>query len=428
MAIKRLTSAPKVKTGAALKFRPPLEKGRASATGTRPVADAASVKHIVSMMVVHLARKIMYGVDLSHKVGLYIFGVMVLSVVGDFSKTSSNYMANPKNFLNLYFVKFGWGWTLLIAGLFVFVTSYTYSCGNANVIKNQFMRLIIASSLWYGVTALFILVEENSGICNVTKFLNREECISGGFRWKGFDVSGHCFLLVFSNLVLIEEGKAYLGWEKIKDMIRNEEYRRLSPDYGNPTAPADTESPTVLGKLKLTEFLYLRTNYIKYTQPVRCLFVMMGAFVMLWDVMLICTALYFHIMIEKVMATLVAILIWFILYRGIYIHPWSPGLPGEGPFKYISFKLKQQSGPDKTDSIRRRERPKKSGRDDMPMFMGMPLYGANKRDLNTTDLSVADDSSTQSLIDSNAIQRPLGRRSRSQSASKASKLSLNAKY
>jgi hypothetical protein len=25
--------------------------------------------------------------------------------------------------------------------------------------------------------------------------------------WQGFDISGHCFLLVFSNLFIVEEGK-----------------------------------------------------------------------------------------------------------------------------------------------------------------------------------------------------------------------------
>ena len=37
--------------------------------GTRPLAEAASVSHVLGMMVVHLSRKIIYGVDISHKVG-----------------------------------------------------------------------------------------------------------------------------------------------------------------------------------------------------------------------------------------------------------------------------------------------------------------------------------------------------------------------
>lgn len=48
--------------------------------------------------------------------------------------------------------------------------------------KNQFMRLIVATGVWYGLTGVFLFVEESSGICNVTKFLNKAECLAGGFR------------------------------------------------------------------------------------------------------------------------------------------------------------------------------------------------------------------------------------------------------
>ncbi len=54
--------------GIAMKYRPSVETSRAASTGTRPVAEAASVAHILGMMVVHVARKILYGVDISQKV------------------------------------------------------------------------------------------------------------------------------------------------------------------------------------------------------------------------------------------------------------------------------------------------------------------------------------------------------------------------
>ena len=49
--------------------------------------------------------------------------------------------------------------------------------------KRQFTRLAVATGLWYGLTGVFLFVEESSGICNVTKFLNKAECLAGGFRW-----------------------------------------------------------------------------------------------------------------------------------------------------------------------------------------------------------------------------------------------------
>jgi hypothetical protein len=172
------------------------------------------------------------------------------------------------------------------------------------------MRIAIATSIWYGLTGIFLMIEENSGICNVTRVLNKTECLAGGYRWKGFDISGHCFLLTWNNLFVIEEAKAYLGWEKIKDMIRSEEHRRLSTDLSSPMQQLSDQDSTALSKLNLDEFLHLRKNYKKYTTHVRLLFCMLAGLVLLWDVMLVCTALYFHIMIEKVVASCAAVLTW----------------------------------------------------------------------------------------------------------------------
>ena len=82
-------------------------------------------------------------------------------------------------------------------------------------------------------------------------------------RWKGFDISGHCFLLTWSNLFVIEEARAYLGWERIKDMIRNEEHRRLNTDILL-SRGKEGGGDTVLSRLSLDEFLHLRRNYKVY--------------------------------------------------------------------------------------------------------------------------------------------------------------------
>ena len=76
------------------------------------------------------------------------------------------------------------------------------------------------------------------------------------------DISGHCFLLIWNNLFILEEAKAYLGWERIKDMLRNEEHKRLSTDL---SASGDSNEKTSLSKLKNEEFLHLRANYKSYT-------------------------------------------------------------------------------------------------------------------------------------------------------------------
>ena len=74
MGSKRKTKG--VFGGGGMKFRTtsvtavdPGGTGNGDGGGTRPLAEAASVSHVLGMMVVHLSRKIIYGVDISHKVG-----------------------------------------------------------------------------------------------------------------------------------------------------------------------------------------------------------------------------------------------------------------------------------------------------------------------------------------------------------------------
>ena len=161
-----------------------------------------------------------------------------------------SYFADPDNFLNQWFAKWAWLWTGLLLSTFIYITSNTYSCGRMAIIKNNMSRLVIASLVWYSVTTFFNLVESKTGVCEITKYHRKESCRAHGYLWRGFDISGHCFLLIFCNLVMYEEGKAYLGWERIKDYIRNEEHKRVSDDSGR--------SDTPLSKLRNEEFLLVR--------------------------------------------------------------------------------------------------------------------------------------------------------------------------
>ena len=68
---------------AAMKYRP-VDTSRSLAKGTKPLADAASVQHVLIMMVVAVARKIIYGADISSRIGAYIMGTLILSIIGDF--------------------------------------------------------------------------------------------------------------------------------------------------------------------------------------------------------------------------------------------------------------------------------------------------------------------------------------------------------
>jgi len=320
------------------------------------------------MMFVHLCRKVIYGLDVSYRICIYILGVLMISVVSDYKSgaSSKSFWANPNNFLNQWLVKLGWFWTLCLLGSFVYLTSLTYSCGRTNIIRNNLVRLGIATGVWFGFTTFFNMVEQKSGVCEIIKHHRKESCLASGHHWKGFDISGHCFLLIFSNLVILEEGKAYLGWERIKDFIRNEEHRRVSDDQDRADTP--------LTKLKNEEFRHIRSEYPKRTPYVRLIFCLMAILMMFWDLMLLVTVLYFHMMIEKVVASGLAVLSWFALYKFFYTQDLSPGLPGSGIFKYVVWKDPVTNLNRKTCAKHRVAENKWSSKDEVPKFMGMPLY------------------------------------------------------
>ena len=106
----------------------------------------------------------------------------------------------------------------------------------------------------------------------------------------------------------------------------------------------------------------------------------------------------------SVVASGVAVLAWFGLYKFIYKQSLSPGLPGEGIFKYVAWKdpvtqlgrraggtcSRQRTSENKwTSKVRATTFPLLSRlshsdflntQDDVPRFMGMPLYGLNTKE------------------------------------------------
>merc|ERR1719189_2384795 len=88
--------------GAAMKYRPPRETPREETKGKLPCAEAASVQQVILMMVVHLCRKVLYGLDASYRICAYILGTLMISVVSDYKTPTAkrSYFANSDNILN----------------------------------------------------------------------------------------------------------------------------------------------------------------------------------------------------------------------------------------------------------------------------------------------------------------------------------------
>ena len=92
---------------------------------------------------------------------------LLVSVVSDFSSksSSSSYFADKDNALNVWMVKWGFGWTLALLVPFVALTSHTYGCGRPRVLHTSLARLAICAIVWTTTVALFDKFAELTGVC-----------------------------------------------------------------------------------------------------------------------------------------------------------------------------------------------------------------------------------------------------------------------
>lgn len=275
------------------------------------------------------------------------------------------YFSRSDNLFNVYFVKLGWAWTLVLTTPFLSLTSYILCCGDRQrFLSGHLPRIFVATASWFCWTKLFNVVEAAYGRCNHRPFDTKSACLKAGHFWSGFDISGHAFILIYASLVMIEESRSIINWESIREFLRNEEHNRNTNSEANRTP---------LRNLNDDEFRTLKTLYERYTPLVRLLFVGITALQLLWDIMLVGTMLYYHRMIEKVVSGVIAILTWFFTYR--FWYPGTSVLPdavGKGMFNYQTVKAETGMPLKRKSSI---TYVGQSGRP-IPKFMGMPLYAA----------------------------------------------------
>lgn len=344
-----------------LNFRPTTSDANADFRGTKPTSEPTSIKEILTLMVLHMCKKSIFF-DTNLKVGIYLGVLFLLSLISDVLPMPKSYLARSDNVFNKFFVKFAWGWNLLLIVPFVIFTTYIYCCGQKQrIVRHHLLRIVIATFFWWFWTTFFNFIEASFGKCNNKQFSTKGTCLLAGHIWNGFDLSGHSFILIYGSLFLIEETRCMMNWDSIKDYIRLEEHNRLVRDTQHSTNP--------LRYLTDAEFKDLQFNYTKYTPYIRGLFITITIFQLLWDVMLVCTILYYHIMIEKFLGGAIAILTWFFTYRVWYVYPKVlPQLPGDGVFKYIKKTSKENPV-----NTRRRTGSIVNGSQG-PLFMGRPIY------------------------------------------------------
>ncbi|XKL63410.1 hypothetical protein PGB90_005774 [Kerria lacca] len=297
-------------------------------TPLKPLPEPSSILHVFLIILLNLCKKIVFF-NTYVRILAYITCLFALSSITDVLPLPRYFTSN---FFNQYFVKLGWFWTLFTSIPFVFMTSCTYCCGKKYMVYRHMTRLAIATFFWFFWVNFFIYIEKIYGYCIERRDIQTKViCTSTGFHWHGFDLSGHAFLLIYSNLILIEEARPILGWEGIQDLIRDESYARNNK----------LSSFGPLRNLNYSEFNQLEKLYEKYLPFVRINFFLITCISVIWDIMLLSTILYFHSMPEKLLSGIISIIIWYLTYKFWYrmkIIALIP--PGEGTFSYFSEKEK----------------------------------------------------------------------------------------
>lgn len=242
-------------------------------------------------------------------------GVTIGALITDLVPFPKTYFANKQNFFNRWFVKIGWGWTLMLLGSFVYMTTYTYCCGKMDLVKRHLTRLGVATIWWYFWTSFFNIVENSTGYCSVEGFSNKRACVEASGHWSGFDVSGHAFLLIYCSLIIAEEVKIMKFWSRIPEVLQSEE--------GRPSLSSEN-------------FAIVKNSYLDFTPYIRAVVVALTILIVIWDMMLLSTIFYFHNMPQKLTGGSLAILGWFVTYQWWYqSNTSSPGVPGKGLVKFM---------------------------------------------------------------------------------------------
>ena len=241
----------------------------------------------------------------STKAAVYWLVVVVGSFIHDFLPPPDTYFSNKRNVFNVYFVKLGWGWTLGLMTPFVCVTSFVYTSCDLRVMLKHCSRLAVATFGWYFWVNLFVYIEELTGFCEGEEALiSKKTCHVEGYHWEGVDISGHAFLLIYSALVISEEIQVKKLWSDIA-------YYGVD-NKGN----ISRDLETLLSKHGIA------------TPFVEAIFLCSSLLLILWELMLVSTTVYFHSVYQKVLGALIAIFTWHVTY-GFWFHydNISPGLP-----------------------------------------------------------------------------------------------------
>jgi len=232
---------------------------------------------------------------------------VVGSFIHDFFPFPQSYFSDSKNFLNVYFVKIGWGWTSGLLLLYITCTLIKQNVNNTKTYWKHYSRIIVYTIAWYICTTFFEYIETLTGTClGDDAVLAVQSCRKHGYLWNGFDISGHCFLLTFCVLNINKELNGTLNLKIEQDNESYEEDDRKSK----------VDFKQIAGYAINTEYVN-----ICYDVCVNALLILM----VLWEIMLFFTCVYFHTLLQKLLGMLFGVAVTYICHKIFNMnHPMLP--------------------------------------------------------------------------------------------------------
>lgn len=291
-------------------------------TGKKSLPEPTHVGHFLSILIMSLCKRVLH-IDTAVKIGVYLCGVLLGSLFSDIFALPKSYFSDKKNIFNRVFVSFGFGWTLILLGGYIFLTSFVITCGNWKlVIRKHILRLAISTIWWFVLTKTFSYVDSVVGVCSISGHNKKYDCLKAGRSWLGFDISGHVFLLIHILLTISEEVKSFKHWTNLETLLKEEDL---------PVKRNLTEHDVSQARI----FYRSLTPYIKLTVLLLALWTIFCEF------MLIISIVYrFHTLTQKATAAFLAVGCWFITYQ-ITLETKStlvPNQPGQCSLNYMKTK------------------------------------------------------------------------------------------
>jgi hypothetical protein len=292
------------------RFKQPIQQETTSKQNSKdatpPRTILLDIYHIIRDLILFFCRRIIFG-PVQFKLLVSFAIILIGSILKQFALAPDSYLSSSKNIFNIYFVKLGWAWTIGLLGPFIYLTLIT-THSHYRILTHHLVRLLIATGVWYIITSLFVHFEAYTGMCKREEMrgATKKVCISGGHEWQeGYDLSGHAFLLLYALLIINEEVKSYDKGTKIVDQSTK------------PTTNENGDTSTNIEGQR--------------SKIIRILYVLLAALTILWEFMLLSTALYFHYTLHKLIAAGIAVFFWYITYYVWYrrdssslLYPSSP--------------------------------------------------------------------------------------------------------